>query len=288
MALRKRLDRDIEPRGNFTLQLRDLDILRQYARYRFLTLDLLHLLVGGNKIALRKRICDLKHQGFLIRTEAQYRYAGWLARSRVHEISDAGRKLLEQSGIEEHMVSFVFRGAHALNNLLHSLYLISILVGIEVGAKEQGCRLIPWTEILAKAPDKTRKLSHPHKLPAGKKQTIIPDAIFGILYPQGAKFYALEADMGTEPIERSHMRTSSFLRKVKQYREVIENRTFASHLGLKYLQVLTVTKRENINGMLNLLEKGNNYMLFLSATTPPKDIFTTTWIKKDGEAWIKS
>lgn len=55
------------------------------------------------------------------------------------------------------------------------------------------------------------------------------------------RFFALEADPATMPINRPHRDQTSYLAKLMAYRAVLAHETHKSQLGLPNLLVLTVT-----------------------------------------------
>ena len=101
---------------------------------------------------------------------------------------------------------------------------------------------------------------------------LIPDALFGLEYicngTKTYRFFAVEADRGTEPTRASRFNRKSHLRSFLQYREYVGQKLYKEHLGLKSgLMVLNITKDQvthnRMMGMADeLFEKGNSYMLF--------------------------
>jgi hypothetical protein len=120
---------------------------------------------------------------------------------------------------------------------------------IDLGARhDRSLRFIPWHDILARprCPESTRYADNPFEMPYtldGKRQTLIPDGLFGIEYVTRGEyaFFALEADRHTEPIESNDLRRSSYVRKLHAYRQVIRDSVYQKHFGIPNLQVLNVT-----------------------------------------------
>src|SRR6202034_3090663 len=96
----------------------------------------------------------------------------------------------------------------------HDLATGSITALIAVAAEASGLRFISWLEILnrAKCPAQTRNSDNPFVLPYQTSdgwRSLIPDALFGLEYSTGACFFALETDMGTEPLKESELKNST-------------------------------------------------------------------------------
>jgi hypothetical protein len=167
-----------------------------------------------------------------------------------------------------------------------------ILSSIEIGARATpNLRFVSWTEVLAspKMPETTRGAARPMAasvpvtLAASERRTslridrpLVPDALFGLEYTTlGARqyrFFALEADRNTEPIVRSNLRQSSYLRKILQYREVAARSLYRTVWGLPNLIVLNVTvsdrHRQNLMRLVDELTKGTGSKSFLFKTMP--------------------
>lgn len=72
---------------------------------------------------------------------------------------------------------------------------------------------------------------------------LIPDQLFALKYANGYRAFALEVDRGTEPL-RSGAARKSLARSVAQYRQVLQEKTYQRHYGLKSkLAVLWVFNR---------------------------------------------
>ena len=71
---------------------------------------------------------------------------------------------------------------------------------------------------------------------------------FGLEYTvDGARkyrFFALEADRGTMPVQRSKPGQTSYLGKIAAYREITKQQVHKAHWGIPNLLVLTITTGE--------------------------------------------
>ncbi len=83
-------------------------------------------------------------------------------------------------------------------------------------------------------------------------------------------FFALEADRSTQPVVRSDLHQSSYLRKILAYRKIAMQNIHKSHLGLPNLLILTVTTNEhhmaNIMSLVKELAHEGKSKLFLFKT----------------------
>ena len=188
----------------------------------------------------------------------------------------------------------------------HRFMIACITASIELAVRDDpALRYISQDEILARSPQKTIEIpcSISYANPrTGKRQTLdkplIPDAVFGLEY-QGAgyRFFMLEADRNHEPVRRADLAETSYLRKILQYREVIEKGIYKQHFGMTAgMLVLNVTTNfahmHNIVELVNELTngKGSPYLLFKTLPhfgkylqVPPvlEDLTTTAWHRGD-------
>lgn len=165
----------------------------------------------------------------------------------------------------------------------HRFMVACITASIELAIRETpGLRFIPQREILARAPNPTIEIpcsiAYTNQR-TGKHQRLekplVPDALFGIEYRREGgsafRFFMLEADRATEPIRRADLNETSYLRKLLQYRAVIEGGLYKQHFGMKAgMLVLNVTtNRQHMRGILDLVGevtagRGSPYLLFRS------------------------
>jgi hypothetical protein len=123
------------------------------------------------------------------------------------------------------------------NSFLHDFMVACIGASIELSCKARGYRYISRSELL------THPKSQGHlALPIGTKK-LIPDDLFGIEYPEGFRFFALEADRGTEPI-RGKGERNTFGKKLTNYLEILNRGDFRTWWGLPGITVLTVATSE--------------------------------------------
>ena len=177
----------------------------------------------------------------------------------------------------------------AYRQFAHQLMICDCMASIELGVRQDpSLRFISWQEIIAKAPESTRKLDNPFAIPVSISHTfprtgavqradikIVPDGLFGLEYTRDEskayRFFALEADRNTQPVARSSLHQTSYLRKILAYRQLSIQGIYKSHLGLPNLLVLTVATNEphmaNIMSLVRELATEGKSKLFLFMTT---------------------
>lgn len=267
---------------------RDLEIFRLLHRYRYLRGTHIHALAGGkSQKRFIERLGDLYHEGgYVNRPSQQWQAINARYMPAVYELGEAGERVLKQRDLLEENTSPLLRKAKLgeIRQYHHELMICDIISSIEIGVRANPTlRFISWRDILAKAPEATRKSTNSFAVPVsvsctvGDKQymsdkPLIPDALFGIEYTtnrqKSYRFFALEADRDSEPVVRANLHQTSYLRKILQYREIAARTVYKTHWGLPNLFVLTVTTNEkHMKSMIRLVDeltngKGSTSLLF--------------------------
>ncbi|MBV9570005.1 MAG: replication-relaxation family protein [Alphaproteobacteria bacterium] len=274
---------------SIALTARDLEVFRCLVRYRYLRSTYLHAFAGGaSEKRFIERLCDLFHGGLVDRAAQQWRFANARCRPLVYEAAAKARKLLEVSaGGDPAKRTFLASAIHA--QFEHSLMICQCLASIELAAQAQSdLRFIAWPEILSRAPEATRTSAYPFRL-EGAGGAIIPDAVFGLEYRAEGKsayrFFALEIDRGTMPLNRSNNSLTSYLAKLSAYRDILAGDIPKSRWGVPNLFVLTVTfSGERLSNMLQCASErgGSPRFLFKSLSEaalvkPASDLLNAPW-----------
>lgn len=249
---------------SLALTPRDLAIFELLERYRYLRSTSIHAFVGGaSATRFKERLGDLYHEGeYLNRPAQQWETAHSRYLPAVYENSDRARDVLAAQGrLADPCPHMPYGTSGAGRQFAHSLMICETLASIELAAKAKAdLRFVSWPEILAKAPEETRRSPNPLRLPGFPRRLktaatelacsgyTVPDAVFGLEYGGEARrsyrFFALEADRGTMPVMRSARGQTSFLEKMIAYHGIAARGVHKSHLGIPNLLVLTVTTSE--------------------------------------------
>ena len=99
----------------------------------------------------------------------------------------------------------------------------------------------------------------------------VPDGIFGVEYPDGGRFYFIvEADRRTEPMQRSGLETSSFVRKALQLNRVLGEGIYKEQFGLKAPMFCIIVTTQDEDKLVEMMEKTLKKAWFLLFTTAPE------------------
>jgi len=292
---------------------RDIELFKLLNRYHFLRSNFLFAFLGGSsETRFKERLGHLYHDGrYINRPEQQWQFANCRYMPVVHELDDRGEQVLRERGLTHGDSPLLKKGRMgAYRQFAHELMICDCMASIELGVRQDpSLRFISWQQIIAKAPEGTRKLDNPFAMPVsityasprtGATQhadiKVVPDGLFGLEYERdGSKvyrFFALEADRNTQPVTRSDLQQSSYLRKILAYRQISVQGIHKSHLGLPNLLVLTVTTNErhmaSIMSLLRELAHEGKSRLFLfktmsslgdfnKAPAPTGDMLTDSW-----------
>lgn len=256
---------------NFRLQDRDIEIIRQVYKHRFLTSEQIKALTTGSNQVILRRLCALYHNHYLDRPKEQiinYR-AGSGSSPMVYGLGNQGAELLaKEFNIPRSKVDWTSKNREVKMAFLeHTLLVSNFMVCLELACRQtQGIKVIESEEILTKQPakgEKLKALSFKVKIQRQVKGetkklnfSVVPDYMFGLYFPneqEGRKhaYFFLEADRSTMPVDRKDLFASSFLKKMIGYWEGYEKDLFKKTFGFKGARVLTLTKsNERIKNMI--------------------------------------
>jgi Replication-relaxation len=239
----------------FKLTARDLEIIRQVARHRFLSSPQICALVEGAHTQIIRRLQCLFHAGYLDRPRCQldYYHAGG-SRAMVYGLASRGAGAVRQKfdlpfsrmdwDTKNRNVGRIF--------LEHALMTAEILIAFELACRASGGRVklvLPDDTAKSAGSDRPSKHKPWHQWRTtlgGKSQHLIPDAAFILEYanePAGKnrRLCFIEADRGTMPLKRSRGSASCIERKLRLYTQLWKAGTFAEKTGAHRIQVWIVT-----------------------------------------------
>ena len=277
---------------------RDLEILRAVHRHRLLRSTHLIALLDGSRQTTLRRLQLLFHHGYLDRPPMQL---DWYARGSeplVYALGNRGAEVLEtESELRRGGIRWDAKKRNVSRAFLHhTLAVGEVMVAFEIACRgREGVRFIPPEEVLAGAPEATRRLRLPFRWQVevrwgGKpyRLGVEPDKVFGLRFegePEGRNlaFFFLEADRGTMPVARKGLLQTSFRRKLMAYQETWRQGLYKTHLGIPNFRVLTVTTSEermrHMVAACQSLGAGSRLFLFADREKPSHmNILTREWV----------
>lgn len=170
--------------------------------------------------------------------------------------------------------------------LEHALMVSDFMVALELACRKRSdVRLLTEDDLrlLATAPAGRNPFRWRVKVQDGPVCTVIPDRVFGLDHADGQqKWFALEADRATMPVNRRSLEQSSFRRKMLAY-QATWAQNLHRQLGWQRFRVLTVTTdSERIRQMLDAchrLKQGQGLFLFtdIEKLRASPDVFSLHW-----------
>jgi hypothetical protein len=274
------------------LSRRDVEIFKLLNRYRYLrTSTIAAFLAKKDKTHVSRRLADLYHeQPYLSRYDTRRKLANADHQDDVYELTALSRQVLGLNGTLARTTDTQVGNNGEYRYFQHALMICDILSSIELGCMQGGIRYIGWEEIVAKAMVKEYKVMAHWE---GKEYPVVPDGLFGLEYPDKSfRFFALEADRGTEPLVRTNLLQTSYKKKLLLYRSILLNQTYKKHWGVPNLYVATVTtseqRMEHMKEVLLSITGGRGNTVFLFKTykgtpfsAPPADghMLSESWLR---------
>lgn len=282
-----------QPKGKFIrITERDISAFAAINRHGPLPIHYLHQYAGGSIATLQRKVSRLTHgtdydAPYLYRPEQQWASVDGKFQPNVYALTPRALAVLAERG-------------DRLNNrtdpFLHRLMTATVTASVEIAATRSGYVYADLSRLLTheKCPEPTRRASNPQAIPTTGKH-VVPDAIFGI-QKERPSFFAVEIDRRTESINSDVARTT-FGRKLCGYLDILESRTYRTHLGIPNLTILTLTTNAlHLQSMLNYyrsLNAGRHAPHFLFKSVPGftanwrvppimHDLFNEPWIAADG------
>jgi len=285
------------------LKPRDLQIFRIVYRHRLLRSTHLLALLGGSRQATLRRLQLLFHHGYLDRPPMQLNWYAKGSEPFVYALGNRGAAVLAAEGeMRRAGIRWDTKNRNLSRIFLHhTLMVAEIMVAFEVACQvREGVRFIPPEEILAGAPEATRRLRLPFRWQVqirkgGKpyRLGVEPDRVFGFEFdhaPQNSRraYFFLEADRGTMPIVREKLEKTSFRRKLLSYQETWRQGLHRTYFGIPNFRVVTVTtSRERVEHLVEAcswLTGGRRLFLFADQERlRPTNVLMYEWVTGEGE-----
>ena len=306
---KKRFERD--PSVRLRVTERDLSVMHEVYKYRFLTSEQIIRLFGGSRKGLLRRLNLLYHAGYLDRPQAQLAWLG--NHPMAYGLGNKGAEVLAyQLDVPAASVDWTTKNREVKGVFLeHTLMVSQFLIAVRLACKrDKGVRFIEPDAIIHRRPTvadgSSRGLSW--RVEVSKDYTIHkknaafsvnPDGAFGLRFHEngqdkGIAYFFVEADRSTMPIRRSNLGRSSFYKKMVGYWDSWRQGLFSSEFGFKSPRVLTLTiSPERIKTMLavnkDMDPRGQGLRMFLFAPEAisdigkPETVFSRSWQNGRGE-----
>lgn len=243
-----------------------IKVLTLLARYRYLRSSFIYAFwPERNQYNLSEKLKQLFRHGYIGRPKTQRNKSNTRRSPLVYELDTKGEELLLSRGISPFQVTRLYREKTdgPVKNFAHAMMICDALASIELGARKAGLEFITWSEVVART-------SHPKplRLPytirhvfedghsESKASTLVPDALFGIRYPDGrVNFFGIECEHYT-PVTRTSLEESSFLRKFLGYRDINRSKVYKDQLNIPNLRVIVLSpNQQHVNSQIALVEK---------------------------------
>jgi len=223
--------------------------------------------LGMNEKRTRERLTDLFHESdtvqggaYLKRPQQQFQTIDARYNQLVYDLAPAGLRALKDVG------EWSETSGPSGGTWWHRFMTSSITASIELSALGRSeVSYIRQSVILDRA---NASLASPVTYidPVLKEQVskqLIPDALFGLEYhtPRGSnyRFFAVEADRATEPIETSNANRKSFLKTMHQYEALIAGNQYRAHYKLTapLLVLFVSTTEQRVSSMIKVVRECN-------------------------------
>jgi hypothetical protein len=266
---------------------RDLDIIRQVHRHRFLRSSHIISLVGGSPQQILRRLKLLYRHGYLERPRSQlnYYHKGG-SRHMVYGLGSKSGDVLKEAGVApaKRRIGEKNRAVEKIF-LNHEVFVSDIMVAIDLACRKAGIRIFYGEEM--KLPERLRRNKQPFRWRVnvnGTKLTVFPDRVFALESKDRRQaYFFLEADRGTMPVTRKGLSQTSFRRKLLAYEATWNQNIHLTRLGFNRFRVLTVTtsagRVKSIIEACLQLKSGHGLFLFANRTIldEPDKILLTIW-----------
>jgi Replication-relaxation len=235
----------------------NLETFKALDRYRYLRSNFVAAFHGGSQQHRRRDLGTLRRRGLLSAPEQQKNSANYRYTPRVYELSPKGKAALIASGITPiHWVGE--------RQFWHQLMVADIVMSFEIACKSRGLRFRHRKDIIGTAP-LTFPTNISHQFPKHSDHysgVLQPDELFAI----NNTYFILEADRQNEPITRPTLATSSYLRKILQYRAVLRSGSYKELIpNMLVLNITTsATHADNIMAFMEgELAMSSSAMMFM-------------------------
>lgn len=192
----------------------NLDTFKALDRVRYARSNFIAALHGGSQQHRKRDLGTLRRRGLLSLPEQQKDAANYRYSPRIYELAEKAKAALIANGVE----ITKWKGDR---HFWHQLMVADITLSIEIACKARGLRFRHRKELIGDEPLQfNASISHQYsKHTEHYNGALQPDDLFAI----NNTYFVLEADRQNEPIIRPTLTSSSYLRKILQYRDVLKS-----------------------------------------------------------------
>jgi hypothetical protein len=284
---------------------RDLTILELVRRHRLLTIEQIASAVSGSRMALRKRCALLAaHQYLAVVYKPKPLYYRVGRQPRIWGLGKRAGQVLDAVG--KHNINWRRRNREASPLLIdHTLLAADLSIRFE-NLHSPAVQVIDQEDILIRAPQHTRQARSPlgwsvsfsHLKERNISTGVVPDRLLALHFPllperRNTLYFLLEADRGTEPIERASLtQGTSIVRKFLCYGASLAKGIPQSRFNIEHPpRILFVTQIPGrVHNMVEAFQRLNtalpkekalpaNAFLFAATDTlSPEWVLSTEWL----------
>ena len=273
---RRRKFQGRQPTGKrIDLSPRDLSYFAALERHGPLSAPMLFELtkhLAANERGHKDRLTALYHETktqhggpYLERPEQQFHSTNALCQPMIYEITNAATLALREAGIPRQSL------APPSGPYLHRFLTAKITAYAELAAISAGYRFISSGEIARhpRFPEEKLRASNPLAVRVDGG-VVIPDALYGVDFGGKFRFFAVEADRGTETIMGHGKQGSHLHGKIERYVSLLRSENFRTVWGLPVLNVRIVTQQparaENLRNAIERCVPTNLFSRFVVET----------------------
>lgn len=206
----------------------------------------------------------------------------------VYGLGNKGMQLLErEDGIGSRKLDWTARNRSVTRFFMeHTLAVADAMVALELSCRKRGVEFIRHGNETGSPFKWSVPVRHGGMLVS---VGVVPDRVFGLKTQKEVRWFFLEADRATMPVERNNLKQTSFYRKLLAYHETWRQRALKD--SFPRFQVLAITTTpERVENMVQgarrvTRDKGSGLFLFTderSFTTAP-DVLSLPLLNGRGE-----
>lgn len=220
----------------------------RYKRTSFIHGELPHRGLYGLVDQLRK----FRNWGWVFNPPEANDYYRYHHSDYIHSITPKGLEMAQSWNCVRPQVTRVYRRKPErgekledvkVKNFAHAMMICDTLNSIEIACLQEGIEFIPWGAIQDKMTDPQHTgMSYSISYDGNShRSSIVPDGMFGLRYPNGRlAYFSLECELDN-PVTRSNLEQSSWLKKSLAYADILKRGDYCEQFGIPDMRVLTVT-----------------------------------------------